>query len=322
MRRRALLSNVGLLTAGCVAAPTASDQTAPSTTETETPRPSCESSPETEPSSQERPQNAEYELTDLQVSTSTDRPTHHYILEPSAFYSEDAVEREESRTGEEQVVVDITDVENPESKAAIETAILEGEWKSNRAPEDLPETIERVDFFTGVSKDDTYTHIGLTLHHLDPDAPPAIEFTAEITDRYVAPDSPGAIEFSLRNRSAQTQELFSGTVPPFGMLHAEAIGDGESFLMWRDYEKEGCFSRWNGGWARCDIGIISKLESCEQLSKVYEILPSTTDTYPDETVPQSAGTYQVAKTVSYSLGGGAPSSELSFDLEFTLERIS
>ncbi|QCJ45857.1 hypothetical protein [Haloprofundus sp. MHR1] len=327
MRRRALLSSVGLLVSGCTAASTASDQNASSATEipesTETPsEPTCESSPTTTPDTREKPADAEFELADLQVTTDTDRPSHQYILETSAFYSADAVDREASRTDEEQVVVDIEDVEDEQVKTAIETAILEGEWKSQTVPEGLPETIERVDFFTGVSKDDTYTHIGLTLHHLDPDAPPAIEFTAEIADRYVAPESPGAIDFSLRNRSPKTQEIFSGTVPPFGMLYAEATETNESFLLWREYEDEGCINRFDGGWSWCDIGILSELKSCEQLSKRYEILPSTTDSYPDDTVPQRAGTYRVEETVSYSLDSGTPNSVLSFEVEFTLERMS
>ncbi|WP_225741337.1 hypothetical protein [Halorussus halophilus] len=260
-------------------------------------------------------------MTQLSVSTTYDRPSVKYILEPASFYSEDAVEREAERTGEKQTVVHISKVESPEVRTAIETAIQSGAWKSNSLPDGLADTVERVDFFTGVSNDDTYTHIGVELHRLDPNAPPAVEFDAHISDPYVAPGSPGAIEFELQNTSSQKQEIFSGTVPPFGMLHAHAeTGEESRFLLWRNYEEEGCFTRREDGWMRCDIGKISHLEPCESVSRRYEILPSSTDHYPAETTPPSTDAYRTSGSVSYSTGGGSPSTGLSYEISFQLER--
>lgn len=335
MRRRALLATLGTVSAGCLGTSTPKGT---SSSETETPSPSTETAaqtpiPTTSPTScespsktgttyaQEPPSDTEYEVTQLSVSTSVDQPSFRFILEPAAFYSRDAVAREEERTGEKQTVVDISEIESTEVRNAIETAIQSGTWKSNSLPDGLADTVERVDFVTGVSTGDTYTHIGVELHRLNPNAPPAIEFDARVADPYVSPDSPGSIVFYLKNRSPRTQEVFSGTVPPFGMMHAEYDGGGTAsrFLLWRDYEEEGCFSHRGDGWIRCDIGQLTRLKTCESISREYEILPSSTESYPEETVPPRSGEYRTSGSVSYSTGNGSPSSEISFEVSFRLE---
>lgn len=115
-----------------------------------------------------------------------------------------------------------------------------GEWRSNTLPDGLAETVDRVDFFTGVSQDDIYTHIGVTLYRFQPDRPPAVEFRATVVDSIVSADSPGVIALTLVNTSQSAQQVFSGTVPPFGMVGADAVDAGEEVLLWRNYEQEGC----------------------------------------------------------------------------------
>ena len=335
MRRRALLATLGSVSAGCLGTSTPEGT---SSSRTETPSPSTETAtqtaiPTTSPTSceppsktgtdhaEEPPSDTEYEVTQLSVSTSVDRPSFRFVLEPAAFYSKNAVAREEERTGEKQVVVDISEIESTEVRDAIETAIRSGTWRSDSLPDGLTDTVERVDFFTGVSNDDTYTHVGVELHRSNPDVPPAIGFDARVADPYVSPDSPGSIVFSLKNRSPRTQEVFSGTVPPFGMMHAEydGVGAASRFLLWRDYEEEGCFSRREDGWMRCDIGKVTRLKSCESISREYEILPSSTESYPEETVPARSGEYRTSGSVSSVAGNGSPSSEIAFEVSFRLE---
>lgn len=304
MRRRALLVGVGALSAGClgVSPPDAADPSQATTrTETET--------------------AAEFRLTDLEVSMTTEQPSVEYVLEPSAFYSGDAVEREEERTGGRQVVVDISEVDDAAIRDAIETAVRTGEWRSDDAPDGLAETVERVDFFTGLSRDDTYTHIGLTLHHLDPDAPPAVTFDATVVDDLVSPDNPGVVELELTNVSDALREVFSGTVPPFGMVFAEAVDGNGQFLLWRNYEQEGCISFRDGDWIRCDIGKITELGPAESVARRYRVLPSSTDHFPESTVPPGPGTYRTGDSLSHNRGNGAPASKLSFEATFDLESV-
>ena len=304
MHRRALLASLGVAAAGCLdSAPSASGTTSRSTTGQATTVST----------------DAEYELTDLEVSTSTDRPSFEYVLEPSKFYSAEGVENEETRTGEEQVVKDVSDIENSAVRDAIETAIDDREWRSNELPEGLAELVERVDFFTGVT-DGTYTHIGLVLYRLDPDAPPAIEFDASVVDSTVEAGDPGAVELALTNASSTPRHVFSGTVPPFGMVFAEATERNARFLLWRPYEEEGCVNiQDDGGWSRCDIGMIAELEPGETVAREYEVLPSTTTNQPGLTLPPGPGPYRIADSISHSEKRGAPKSELSFEVEFTLE---
>lgn len=328
MRRRALLTSIGALSAGCLgsSSPQASNETrTPKNRETSTSTTTntCDGEVETTAteSSDEMATGGEYRLTSLTDSTSVDRPSVKYVLEPSAFYSRDAVEREAERTGEEQVVKDISEVADEAVRNAIETAIRSGKWRSNTLPDGLVGTVERVDFFTGVSEDDTYTHVGVTLYRLQPDRPPAVEFSAAIVDDIVSKESPGAIELTLTNNSQTTQHVFSGTVPPFGMVFAEPVESSDTFLLWRNYEDEGCINFTDDGWMKCHIGNVTELHACESITRRYDVLPSETSHHPEYTVPPGPGTYRITDSVGYYEEQGAPESELSFEVQFTLESL-
>jgi len=329
MRRRALLASIGSLSAGCLAAPetgdTAGSTTSPGGNEppVTTSTPPCEST--TEPPSAESPDESgtagEYRLTDLTTSTRTDRPSARYVLEPSAFYSADAVEREADRTGERQVVMDVSAVDDEAARDAIETAIRTGDWRSDTLPDGLAETVGRVDFFTGVASGSA-THVGLTLYRLHPDRPPALEFGAAIVDEVVSTGSPGVVELRLANRSGTTQQVFSGTVPPFGTVFAESVDADEEFLLWRDYEAEGCVSFTDTGLATCAIGVVTELGPCEHLARRYRVLPAGTTHHPEYTAPPGPGRYRITDSLSYYEQDGAPESALSFAVEFSLEPVA
>lgn len=310
MRRRALLASVAALPAGCIGvAPPGSDG---GTTPAGTPGNATATPPGGEP--------AEYRIAGLSVATSTEHPDARYVLEPDAFYSEDAVEREAERTGEEQIVRDVAAVEDPAVREAVETALTDGEWRSDALPDGLTEIVERVDFFTGIPAGDTHTHVGLTLHRLHPGRPPAVEFDAAVLDAEVSAGSPGALELALRNVGPEPREVFSGSVPPFGAVWAERGGVVEErFLLWRPYEEEGCFRFGEHGLARCDVGKTTPLPPGGTVTRRYEVLPGSTETHPEYTAPPGPGTYRFADSVSHGGGAGGPQSTLSFEVRFRLD---
>lgn len=343
MRRRALLASVGLLGAGCL------DTTGTNSTETTTTTSTTGSGatttarttdvPPTEPSTKgvetcdpttptfdledSVPDDAEYVVEAVRTSTTYDRPEARYLLEPSKFYSADAVEREREDAEEDVVVVHIDDVEDDAVREAIRTAIEEGEWRSNDPPDGLAETVARIDFVTGLTENQTHTHVGVELHEFPTEAPPAITFDAAVADRTVAPGNSGAIALWLSNTRERTFSVFSGTVPPFGMLRAERGNDegDDRFLLWRNYEEEGCFSKTDEGWIRCDIGKYTEVPPCESVVREYEILPSTTETYMSETHPPAPGTYTVTGEVGYGGREYGDSSTLTYEVEFVLKSV-
>lgn len=357
MRRRALLATVGLLGAGCLdsasTAPndseTATGSTGSTTPATTTTPPGTTNEPTTGPPSlavqtcepttptfdlaDSAPDDAEYAVTAVRTSATYDVPEDRHWLEPDAFYSADAVEREREDSDDEIVVMDVENVEDPAVRDAIRTAIEDGEWHADALPAGLRSTVDRVDFFTGASTDGTYTHVGVELYHWPTDAPPAVEFGAAVADRYVSPGDPGALSLWIANAREEEYGVFSGSVPPFGMVRAEratgggsedddsdlASGGDDRILLWRDYEEEGCFNRSDRGWIRCDIGRNTTIPPCESVAREYEILPSTTDHYPDETVPSYPGTYRHTDSLSYSRELGGISGTIEFTVEFDLE---
>ncbi|WP_264555678.1 hypothetical protein [Halocatena marina] len=153
-----------------------------------------------------------------------------------------------------------------------------------------------------------------------PDHSSAIAFTASVSNQRVSPDSRGALSLSLTNNSRETQEVVAGTVPPFGVVTATRVDDSGQFLLWRNYEDEGCVNITDG--AVCSIGSITELSPGERLSRRYEILPPTTEIHPKKTVPPGAGRYRISDTLSYSTGAGSQRTELSFDVEFTLKAVA
>jgi hypothetical protein len=319
MHRRALIVSLGSVLAGCLSGSPGNQSTdAPPASSTPTSSPTESSPSPTTPTESATP-DSEYRITDVSVTTSTEQPSVNYVLEPRAFYSADAVERERRESSEEVVVVDIADVDDPAVRQAIETAIREKEWRSNTLPDGLADLVERVDFVTGVTPDQTHTHVGLELYRLDPDRSPPVEFDASVPDGVVSTDNPGTLEFTLRNTGTETQELFSGTVPPFGIMRAERSSEDGRFLLWRDYEEEGCVFFTDEGIGSCDIGITTELEPETELSRRYDVLPATTEHYPDRTVPPGPGEYQTSEKIGYSTGDGAPGSTLSFTVDFTLD---
>lgn len=290
----------------------------------------CEPSTPTYDLAPDAPADAEFAVRDLSVSTTYDRPETRFLLEPDAFYSAAAVERAREDRADEVVVVDIEAVHDRAVRDAIRTAIEEGEWRADEVPYGLRQTVERVDFVTGVSNDDTYTHVGVALHEFAVDAPPAIEFDAAVADRYGSPGDPASVSFWVSNAREREWTVSAGTVPPFGMLraHPAAAGtsgdrgdDAREFLLWRDYEEEGCYSRTDDHWVVCAIGSLTPIPPCESVAREYAILPSDTPHYPDLTVPENEGTYVVTGTVSYTsrqLGG--QSATLDWEVTFDLDR--
>lgn len=317
MNRRTLLGAVAGLTTGCLGTdPRALSPTGESPSRVRE-RPSGTDESPTDTARQE--QGVEYRLTDLAVSASTDRPDAEYALEPTAFYSADAVESEREDSAEPVVVMDVSEVEDTEARTAVETALRKDSWRSDALPEDLADLVERVDFFTGVPSGATHTHVGLTLYRLHPDQPSPVAVDATVLDAQVSPGSPGAVEFALVNEGEQVQEVFSGTVPPFGLVRAEQ-GDGSGqFLLWRDYGEEGCVSFTEDGLLVCDVGKLTTLEPGQRVARQYEVLPSSTGHHPDYTAPPGPGLYRVDDELSYSPASGAPGSTLSFEVTFDLE---
>lgn len=295
MRRRAILAALATLGTGCVSAPGSPGAVGGTDADTE------------------------YRIGDLTVSTDTDTPVHRYVVKARAFYSADAVQRERDSTTEDIVVTDITDIDDPAVRDAIVTAADDGAYRTDTLPTDLRTRLERTDFFTGFAGDHTWTHIGFELYELHPDRPPAIEFDAELLDAAVAPHDPGTLEFRLTNTGATTQELFSGTVPPFGVVGVEEVDTEGEFLLWRPYTEQGCVTFTDRGVVVCSIGVLTEIAPGDVVRRRYDILPSTTDHHPDHTVPPGPGRYRLTDDLSYSTGTGAPESTLSATVEFTLD---
>ncbi|WP_433624651.1 hypothetical protein [Halomicrococcus sp. NG-SE-24] len=307
MRRRTLLAGVaaGLLS-GCVGSPgtgsgpePAGSTTGGTTTSTTT----------NDGTTTAVPPDARYAVTNFSVETEKVAPTAKYALETTKVYSREAALAEVDASD----IVDVSELPDPDMREAIAAAIRDGKLRTDDVPAGLDDALERYAFFTGVNADgSTHTHYGLKLYRLSPSSSPQLRFDARPVDRGVAPDDPGEIAFAVTNEGETTQEIFSGTVPPFGVLRAEARDADRQFLLWRDYEEEGCAQVENGRVrAVCDIGKLTPVEPGETVTKRYELRPGTPG--------MESGSYVVDGTLSYSSEMQEPSTEVEWAVNFALE---
>ncbi|WP_246308175.1 hypothetical protein [Halorarum salinum] len=113
--------------------------------------------------------------------------------------------------------------------------------------------------------------------------------------------------------------MFAGTVPPFGTVFADSV-EGDEFLLWREYEEEGCITFSEDGLVICDIGSLTELHPCQSITHRYDILPSSTTHHPEYTVPPGPGTFRITGSLDYE-ADGAQESELSFEIQFSLDAV-
>lgn len=289
MKRRALLAAAPVALAGCVAG----SPGAPASTTSDA-----------EP-------NAAFAITDLSVTTEKIAPERRYFVRITKVYSADAVDRH----ADDPTVVDVSEVADADVRDALEEVLSEGKVRRDEIPDGLRDTTERVDFFTWnatTDPGDTASHWGVEVFEADPDRDPVVAFDAELTDDAVSATDPGAIAFSLDNVGDHAQEVFSGTVPPFGVLWAERGSD--RYLLWRDYEEEGCVSFTDRGMASCDIGKITAIRPGETVERTYELRPEN----PVGSALE-AGEYAVSGTLSYHRESQGPSTKVEWEVTFTVE---
>lgn len=122
------------------------------------------------------------------------------------------------------------------------------------------------------------------------------------------------------------QEVFSGTVPPFSVLWADASGDDQA-LLWRDYTREGCvnFGEVEGEavMMRCDIGVTTPIDPGETIEKRYELRPGFDRDALAGDGFDAAGRYTVAETLDYHRQGRGqgPSTQVDWTVELDLRAI-
>lgn len=257
--------------------------------------------------------DATFVVSEFTVETEKVAPTYQYLVRITKVYSADAVADEPG----DQTIVDVSDIEDPDVRAVIKNTLREGKLHRDSIPDGLREITERVDFFTWnetTSPDDTASHWGIEVFKAHPNRAPVIQFDAELTDNAVSPGNPAAITFSIENVGDTTQEVFSGTVPPFGVLWADGPND-ERYLLWRDYQKEGCVNFQDDRVIVCSIGKITPVEPGQRIEKTYELRPENPVGSPLE-----PGDYTVTGTLTYHQQSQGPSTKVDWRVSFRVDQ--
>lgn len=314
MRRRTVLASAGsVLLAGCVGSLPA-DEPSSTTTDRMTTNP---------PTETDTPAD-EFTVSEFDVSSTKVAPQKRYFLRITSVYSTAAVEREEG----DQTIRDVSEIDEPELRATTKDILSEGKLWRDEIPTGLRELVEQIVFFTweaNTDPDDTATHWGIAVYRPHPERKPVVEFAAELVDDRVTPADPGVIAFSVTNTGEQTQAIFSGTVPPFSVLWAEAPGEDDQALLWRNYPEEGCVTlgEVNGEPAMmtCDIGITTSIDPGETIEKRYELRSEFEHDALTAFEFNTPGQYAVSETLSYHRQDEhqGPSTEVDWRVTFRVE---
>lgn len=255
--------------------------------------------------------DASFVVSEFTVETEKVAPTYQYLVRITKVYSSDAVANEPG----DQTIVDVSDIEDPDVRTVIKDTLRDGKLHRDSIPDGLLETTERVDFFTWnetTSPDDTASHWDIEVFKAHPDRDPVLRFDAELTDNVVSPNYPAAVTFSIENVRDTTQEVFSGTVPPFGVLWADGPGD-ERYLFWRDYQKEGCVNFQDDRVIVCSIGKITPVEPGRRIEKTYELRPEN-----PVGSPLGPGDYAVTGTLTFHQQAQGPSTKVDWRVSFSV----
>ena len=317
MRRRTVLASVGsALLAGCLGSRPAGRS--PSTT--------TDGLTTTTPTHSTARASDGFTVSEFDVSRTKVEPPKRYYLRITDVYSTDAVERESG----DPTVRDVSEIDDSELGATVEEILSEGKLWHEEIPDGLRELTERVDFFTweaNTDPDATATHWGVRVYRAHPGRNPVVEFAAELVDDRVAPGEPGVIAFSLTNTGDRTQAVFSGTVPPFSVLWAEAPDGNERALLWRDYAEEGgvSFGERDGEsvMVTYDVGVTTPIAPGKTVEKQYELHPGFDRDALTGFGFDAPGRYVVAETLNYHRHreSQGPSTEVDWSVEFELEAI-
>lgn len=261
------------------------------------------------------PVDPPFAVTEFSVEAEKTAPTHPYVLRKSAVYDHEAAHEE--TTAERITALDALDP----AVAGVVRRAIDDPVRMDSLPDGLRETLSRYDFFVPDPADDGgRTHYGVTLHKLDPDAPPAIEFEATLVDADVTADDPGAIEFAVRNVSETTRYLATGPTPPFDLLRADATAGVRQFLLWTDYEYSAITAEhvsYNHWLVLQSVAV----PPGERRARRYELRANTADEEPGPGL--GPGSFRVDGTLSFSEALFAPTATrtaVEWGVEFTVER--
>jgi hypothetical protein len=118
----------------------------------------------------------------------------------------------------------------------------------------------------------------------------------------------------VTNRSDEERVILSGPSPPLSVLWAEADSDDRSFLLWGEYASSGHISFRDGELEVNSVGIGTRIEPGETITRTYEIRAGTDGGAP--------GDYVISETLTSRLAEEPPSEAIEWTVGFTLTEAS
>lgn len=210
-----------------------------------------------------------YEITDLSVSVERVFPTHEHHF--------DVERRIHDLEGETKDPIKFADLD-PELREAIRRI----DDRSGNVPvgfDDPPAGFkELVEQHLLASSPLSGDYVELAYYDTDPDADPIADADATVTD-----DHP-ELQLTFRNPGDVPIEVESGGPPPFAVLHAIGVGDGDDhFWLWNDAYEAAGVSVSNGYLFASDGEYHMKVEPGETVSRRYYAAAELTDEFVEGT---------------------------------------
>lgn len=98
-----------------------------------------------------------------------------------------------------------------------------------------------------------------------------LKFFADVEDKYISINDPADIEFVITNPSSRPMTVYSGVIPPFGVLTANVETESQNLTLWNDKYAE------NEG-VSTDFGVVTG-QTKQEISTVLQPGEKRTETY-------------------------------------------
>lgn len=247
--------------------------------------------------------NSVYEVSEFSFDFETEIPEYIILLERVA-----------SQVGDEESVVHVQDLSS-ESEDIVKEVIERRRYETEQVPSEVESASSNYEYVQcdECERGGRYFDISVVNTQIKPQN--QLKFFADVADKCISISDPADIELGITNPSSRPMTVYSGVIPPFGVLTADIEAESQNLTLWNDeYAKnEGVSTDFGVVTGQMKQEISTVLQPREKQVETYQIrlrdyLPfvRTKDTPPTQ--------FALNGKIEYSLG----STKANLDSEYVV----
>lgn len=249
-----------------------------------------------------------YEVTDLSVTSEVNPPSYVVVLERVA-----------SQVAEDESVVHVQNL-SADSADIVKAVVERRRYEAADLSSEVESVTSKYDYVQWPESSRKGRYFGIAAVNVQLGTPNPLDFAVDVAERYVSIGDPTNIEFRISNRSSRPMAVYSGVIPPFGVLTADVESGSQRLVLWNDRYAE------NDG-VSTDLGAVTGktkqetsvvLEPGETRLEAYQI--RLRDYLPFVRTSDAPSTrFTLAGTLRYSLGEVTADFGATYEVRFDID---